>query len=213
MQMQLGHHRGLAPQRQVLPLVTRSRRAPTRDGRRLCPTTVTASATSTKGQSLQVCTPRLVVVTAFLILVELSLLVQGTQTQTQSNIVAASGLTADVKAPQSAQKPRIVILGSGWGAMSFIKNLSKKDRYNSLCGTSNVAAHEARCWTRCRGHQCNATSRLPVCKITAQLIWLMCCLPSAARNTISPWCPLATTSCTHHCCQLWPPALWRRDLL
>ena len=58
MQMQLGHHRGLAPQRQVLPLATGLRRGPTRDGRRLCPTTVTASATSTKGPSLQVWTPR-----------------------------------------------------------------------------------------------------------------------------------------------------------
>lgn len=147
--MQLGHHRGLAPQRPVLPLATRLRRAPMRDGRCLCPTTVTASATSTKGPSLQVCTPRLVAVTAFLLLDELSLLVQGTQTQTQSNILAASGLTTDVKAPQSGQKPRIVILGSGWGAMSFIKNLSKKDRYNRLCGTSIVAAHCPRCWTCC----------------------------------------------------------------
>ena len=32
------------------------------------------------------------------------------------------------RAPQSLHKPRIVILGSGWGAMSFIKGLSKKDR-------------------------------------------------------------------------------------
>lgn len=35
----------------------------------------------------------------------------------------------DTKVPQSVKKPRIVILGSGWGAMSFIKGMSKKDRY------------------------------------------------------------------------------------
>ncbi len=38
----------------------------------------------------------------------------------------------DTQIPQSVKKPRIVILGSGWGAMSFIKGMSKKDRYVSL---------------------------------------------------------------------------------
>ena len=37
----------------------------------------------------------------------------------------------DTQVPQSVKKPRIVILGSGWGAMSFIKGMSKKDRYVS----------------------------------------------------------------------------------
>ena len=103
-----------------------------------------------------------------MLLDELSVLVQGTQSQTQSNIVAASGLTTDIKAPQSTHKPRIVILGSGWGAMSFIKNLSKKDRYNSLCSTSNVAAHCAPCGPNADDNnddscQCRAASRRPVC--------------------------------------------------
>ena len=38
----------------------------------------------------------------------------------------------DTHVPQSVKKPRIVILGSGWGAMSFIKGMSKKDRYACL---------------------------------------------------------------------------------
>lgn len=28
-------------------------------------------------------------------------------------------------------KPRVVVLGSGWAAISFIKTLSKRDRYVS----------------------------------------------------------------------------------
>ncbi|KAL3146637.1 tubulin alpha 1 [Trebouxia sp. C0010 RCD-2024] len=54
----------------------------------------------------------------------------GNRTQTQgNNVVPATGITQNVsnRAPQSLQKPRIVILGSGWGAMSFIKGMSKKD--------------------------------------------------------------------------------------
>lgn len=58
-------------------------------------------------------------------------LLQGNSTQTQgNNVVPATGITQNVsnRAPQSLQKLRIVILGSGWGAMSFIKGLSKKER-------------------------------------------------------------------------------------
>lgn len=56
---------------------------------------------------------------------------QGNRTQTQgNNVVPATDIAQHVsnRAPQSLQKPRIVILGSGWGAMSFIKGMSKKDR-------------------------------------------------------------------------------------
>ena len=57
---------------------------------------------------------------------------QGNRTQIQgNNVVPAAGISKNVgsQAPQSTQKPRIVILGSGWGAMSFIKGMSKKERY------------------------------------------------------------------------------------
>lgn len=60
---------------------------------------------------------------------------QGNRTQTQgNNVVPATGIAQHVsnRAPQSLQKPRVVILGSGWGAMSFIKGMSKKDRFVPL---------------------------------------------------------------------------------
>lgn len=66
---------------------------------------------------------------------------QGNRTQTQgNNVVPATGITQNVsnRAPQSLQKPRIVILGSGWGAMSFIKGMSKKDRYTPWLTSSSL---------------------------------------------------------------------------
>ena len=60
-----------------------------------------------------------------------SLSCQGSKNPTSaSNVVPATGISKSISsmAPQSSQKPRILILGSGWGAMSFIKGLSKKDR-------------------------------------------------------------------------------------
>ncbi len=50
----------------------------------------------------------------------------------------------DTQVPQSVKKPRIVILGSGWGAMSFIKGMSKKDRYVFLTSGWKWDTHAAR---------------------------------------------------------------------
>jgi len=69
------------------------------------------------------------------------LLPYGNRTQTQgNNVVPAPGMSkhVDTQVPQSVKKPRIVILGSGWGAMSFIKGMSKKDRYVFLTSRSAI---------------------------------------------------------------------------
>ncbi len=47
-------------------------------------------------------------------------------------------------------KPRVVVLGSGWGAMSFIKSLSRRDRSAQIYPLQNYLLASPLtlcCWT------------------------------------------------------------------